>query len=61
VHAQALLLLLGPLLFKILEQLIQVPLIIELDVGSHEQVEELAFQVKVRTQSQALLVKVPTA
>jgi hypothetical protein len=39
----------------------QVPLMIELIVGSHEQVEELAFQVKVRTQSQALLLAVPRA
>jgi hypothetical protein len=39
----------------------QVPLMNELIVGSHEQVEELAFQVKVRMQSQALLVTVPTA
>jgi uncharacterized membrane protein len=46
-------------LFKILEQLTQVSPIIELVIGSHEQVKELAFQAKVGAQSQVLLVTVP--
>jgi hypothetical protein len=46
-------------LFKIVEQLIQIPPIIELVKRLQEQVRLLAFQVKVAAQSQVLLVTVP--
>jgi hypothetical protein len=59
-HAQAPLLLLVPALFKILEQLTHTPLMIELVVGSHVQFKESEFHKNVATQSQVLLVTVPS-
>jgi hypothetical protein len=48
-------------LFDTVEQLTQMPSMIELVVGSHEQVKELEFHANVATQSQVLLVAVPMA
>jgi uncharacterized membrane protein len=59
VHKQPLLSPFVPLLLRIIEQLRQIPPIIELVLGSQEQVKELAFQAKVGAQSQVLLVTVP--
>jgi hypothetical protein len=61
VHAQAVLLLLGPALFKIFEQLTQILPIIELVVGLHVHCNELVFHKNVATQLQVLLVTVPSA
>jgi hypothetical protein len=60
VHAQAVLLLLVPALFRIFEQLTQILPIIELVVGSHTHFKELEFHKKVATQLQVLLVTVPS-
>jgi hypothetical protein len=60
VQAQAVLLLLGPALFDKLEQLTHTPLMIELVVGLHVHFKELEFHKKVATQSQVLLVTVPS-
>jgi hypothetical protein len=59
-HKQALLLPFIPLLFKIAEQLIQIPPITALIVRSQIQVEEVAFQRKPGAQSQILAVAVPS-